>query len=402
MSKKIKIFIILILIIVLMVFLFNKLKVHHLVKYTINKNMSIEEEYIKDKKLDYYLFTVSIDNKTFIFDTNNKFNKKKKVLKDIKVYEKDDLVCIYPILIDKTYLDIECSIDNKLYSYESVKDKYNLDELISNNSNYDENKYKNNTSNITKEKDITVYKDNIYDNEDIIVYNYKNLIKVKNNSNSNITFSSFDVYKNTLGTLVNNYYLIPKYTSKAEIDTYYLIDIVKGKKEEIKLKDKLSTNVYINGIVDDKLYIFDKSNIIQYEINPKNKKIKKVGDKDSIKYYNGSWVNYNPYDYVKEEKTFEIKNSNLKLDYENVYDGGNCYYFYNSRNEFYKVYKNNLKQPIYLFKYNKFKEINIINNKLYFIDNNTLYRWDNFGIKTILKRDEFKYNYQNIYSVYFE
>ena len=402
MKKKIKIIIILVLIVLLGVFLFNKLKVHHLIKYNINKSIRVEEEYVKDKKNDYYLFTVSIGDKSFIFDTNNKFNKKRKVLKDIKVFEEDELVCIYPMLIDSTYLDIQCNINNKLYSYVSIKDKYNLSDFVAINKNYDDNLYNNNINNTFKEKDITVYKDNLYDNEDILIYNYKDLIKTTNNGSSSIVFSNYDIYSNKLGVLVDNYYLIPKYTKKAEIDTYYFINVVSNNKKEVKLRNKLSTNVYINGIVDDKLYIFDKSNIRQYEINPKNNKIKMVGDKNSIKYYNGSWMDYNPYSYVKDEKSFEIDDGALKTNYEKLLDGGNCYYFYNSKGEFYKVYKNDLSKYIYLFKYNSFKEVNIFNNKLYFIDNMTLYRWDQFGIKAILKRNEFKYNYKRIYSVYFE
>ena len=206
-----------------------------------------------------------------------------------------------------------------------------------------------------------------------------------------------------MGILINNLYVVPKYSKKPEISSYYIIDIIKNKKHEIKLKNKLSTSIYINGVVDDKLYIFDKSNIIQYVIDPKTKKIKKSGDKTSIKYYDGKWIDYNPYEYVKKELKFNyIEEKKMPFEYKQIYQTSKYYYYYDNYNNFYKVYKNNLKSPIFLFNQSDIKEISIINDKIYFLIEDTLYRYDEYGIKNILKRKEINYNSKNIYSVYFE
>lgn len=402
MNKKIKYILIIILIIFIIFFLHRIFKTHHKISYNLNKKTSITEEYIKNKDNNYYLLSIKIKNKEFLYDIDNKFHKKKRIVKQVKTYEKDNTLCIYPMLIDNSILDIECNIDNKLYSYASVKDKVDLKKLTKSIKNYSEKNYKNDTKTTKKYNDITIY-NNLEKEENILVYNYKELIKIKSNSDEVIKFSDFDIYNNNMGILINNLYVVPKYSKKPEISSYYIIDIIKNKKHEIKLKNKLSTSIYINGVVDDKLYIFDKSNIIQYVIDPKTKKIKKSGDKTSIKYYDGKWIDYNPYEYVKKELKFNyIEENKMPFEYKQIYQTSKYYYYYDKYNNFYKVYKNNLKSPIFLFNQSDIKEISIINDKIYFLIEDTLYRYDEYGIKNILKRKEINYNSKNIYSVYFE
>lgn len=406
MKKTIKYILIVLLLLLTAYFLANKFKTHHTVKYKIKEknNIQILETYHKDKISEYYLLEIKQQDKTFVFDINNHFNKKKKIIKDVVTFKKEDITCVYPILIDENYtLEIMCDINKKLYSYNSIKDKYDLSKFTSNIPNYSDKYYKDKTNNIKNYDDIKVYNDNIYTNENIIIYNYKNLIKITNDSYSKIPFSNYDVYNNNLGVLINNIYLIPKYTKRPEISTYYAINILNEKKAEIKLDNKLSTNLYINGIVDNKLYIFDKSDILQYEIDPSNKKAKKVGDKNSIKFYDGKWIQANPYDYVQEQKIFNTINSKTKFpfQYDAIYPS-DYYYIFSHNGNFYKVYKNKINNPILLFEFNNFHEVKTINDKIYFISNNTLYRYDKSGIKTLLTRDEFKYNSKNIYSAYFE
>lgn len=404
-KKKLIIYIIVFVIfIILLNMVSNIFKSHHKVSYTIDKNKEIKvvEEYVKHKNDDYYLLEIKIKDKVFLFDIDNYFGKKKKIISDVIFYEKDNLMCIYPKLIDDRYLDIECNIDNKLYSFNSIKDKYDVKDFINKIPGYDDNLYKDKVDDIDKEKDILIYKDNILNGENILIYNYKNLVKINNKEKRNISFSDFDIYNNELGILVDHFYLIPKYTKNAEIKNYYLIDILNNQKSEIKLKDKLSMSTYVNGIVDNKLYIFDKSNIIQYEINPKKKKVTKFGNKNNMKFYDGKWVDANPYDYVKTKKTFNYIDSEEKLpfDYEKIMVSNNSYYYYDKDGNFYKVYKNNLNSSIFLFKYDNFHEVKLINSNIYFIHEDILYRYNNNGVKSILKRNEFKYNYKNIYSVY--
>ena len=114
-----------------------------------------------------------------------------------------------------------------------------------------------------------------------------------------------DTYVNDLGILVDNYYIIPNYDQKLEFDTIFIFNIKNNRKKTMKLKYKISKDSYINGVVDNKVYIFDKDNLFQYEINPKKGKIREVGNKkDECLYYDGTWHKISAYDLRDEDIIF--------------------------------------------------------------------------------------------------
>lgn len=383
----------------------NLFKTKHTVNYNLMANdnkISIHEEYYKDKKDDYYFFELSLDKKKFVFDVKNTFNKQRKVISDIKLYQKDDLTCISPIYI-KNNDDpiIVCNIGNEQYSYTSIKDKYNLEEFISTIPNFNKEKYESNNK-PNSISGMTVYKENMYDNENIIIYNYNDLVKINKPSYDIIQFASYDIYHNELGILIDKYYILPKYENKPEYAGLLIIDITNGKIDNLFFDDKLSTNLYINGVVDNKLYLFDKSNLIQYEVDPKKKAYRITGNRDTNgQYYDGEWSTKNIYDFSKQELEFHY-NYPIKDNYVSAYETNKYYYYYNNKNEFYKVYKKDLNKRIFLFRYSDMKSVNVVDDYIYFIDHNTLYRYDDTGLKTMLTNKEFQYNYNNIYSVYFK
>lgn len=392
--------------ILLLVFQFGitLFKTSHKIDYDINidsKSANVHEEYYKDKKLDYYFFEVTYGDNKFVFDIDNTFNKQKKIISDIKVYKKGDLVCISPIYIKNNESDILCDVDGVQYDYSNIKNTYDLKEFIATLDNFNLDKY---ASSDTKTliNSMDVYKNNIDDNENVIVYKYKNLIKLTRPGNSRIQFSNYDIYHNDLGILVDKYYILPKYENKPEYTGLLIIDISDDDISTMYFDDSISTNIYINGVVDNKLYIFDKSNLIQYEIDPKKKSYRVTGNSNTgAQYYDGEWSTKNIYEFTKSEIKFNTKIS-IKDNYVNIYDGDKYYYYYNSNNEFYKVYKKDPLKKIFLFKNNNAKEIKVVNDNLYFIDGNNLYKYDNYGIKLILTNKEFQYNYSNIYSIYFK
>ena len=117
--KKIILLIIIILFLQLILFIF---KTKHNVNYIVVNNkekIKINETY----KNNNYLFDIEYKNKNITFSYDNKFYKAKKVIKDILVYEKDDLVCIYPILKNNKFYNIICSKDNNIYHYNYFKDE---------------------------------------------------------------------------------------------------------------------------------------------------------------------------------------------------------------------------------------------------------------------------------------
>lgn len=378
-------------------------KKEHNISYLIkvlDKNFAIHEEYYKDKDIDYYYLEITLDKAKFVFDVDNTFNKQKKIIETIKIYETKDLVCLSPVYIkNNNDPDIVCNLDGDQYSYTSIKEKYNLSEFINSINNFNEDKYLIDNSNETIDRN-KVYKGNMYDNENIIMYNYSTLNKISKNKNSIIRFATYDIYNNKLGILIGRYYVLPKFEKKPEYSKILIIDIETENIKEIEIKEKLSTNIYINGVVDNKLYLFDKSNMAQYEIDPIKRHYRIIGNKsENAQYYDGKWQTRNIYDFSKKEIKFE-ENYPIKENYKEAFETNKFYYYYNSDNEFYKVYKKNLNNPIYLFKHDDIEEVNVYNDKIYFISDDTLYRYDSTGVKSILVNNELQYNYDNIYSVY--
>lgn len=379
-------------------------KSKHTVDYKLkvnNQEIIVHEEYSKDKKEDYYFFKVTIDDIDFVFDIDNKFNKQKEILSDINIYSKDDLTCISPVYI-KNNDDpiITCNIDNLQYSYASIMDQYDLSEFISTIDNFETSKYEisNKSSEISRN---TVYRDNMEYDENVIIYNYDELVQITKPSYFKINFANYDIYQNNLGILIDKYYILPKYENKPEYTGMLIIDITKQETDTLYFDNSISTNIYINGVVDNKLYIFDKSNLVQYEIDPKKQTYRITGNKSTDgQYYDGEWKTRNIYEFSKQELIFDNKYP-IKNNYVEAFETNKYYYYYNNKNEFYKVYKKDLDNPIFLFKNDNMKEISVVSDHIYFINNTTLYRYDDKGLKRILTNKEFQYNYNNIYSVYY-
>ena len=240
------------------------------------------------------------------------------------------------------------------------------------------------------------------------MYNYKNIIKINGERTMTFDFSNKDVFKNEYGTLVGKYYVIPKMRNNIEFSHYLIVDLEKETVEEIDLarevSAKISSQMYVNGIYNSNLYIFDKSNLVQYEINPDKGEIKVVGNKDKkgIVYKNGQEEEIGVYTLNNEKVKFtENYDAYKEIDYDQIFLTSNGA-VYVKDGVFYKVYNNYLKNPIYLFEAKNVQDIKVKEDNIYYINDQFLYRYNDYGNVKILKREQFKYDYTNIYDVYFE
>lgn len=407
MIKKIITFsLILLFLTLLLEFGINYFKTSHHVEYDIS-GYTVEEDYIKKSGKDYYLIKISKDGKEYIFSAKNKFNKNEKIIKEIISYDTDDISCATIIYTNNSSSTPLCYKDKILHSYISVENEPGMSEYLKQLNKYAEDK-------ITPSDESYVfayneiYKNNLYKNEDIIMYNYKNIIKINGERTMTFDFSNKDVFKNEYGTLVGKYYVIPKMRNSIEFSHYLIVDLEKETVEEIDLAKevsaKISSQMYVNGIYNSNLYIFDKSNLVQYEINPDKGEIKVVGNKDKkgIVYKNGQEEEIGVYTLNNEKVTFtENYDAYKEIDYDQIFLTSNGA-VYVKDGVFYKVYNNYLKNPIYLFEAKDVQDIKVKEDNIYYINDQFLYRYNDYGNVKILKREQFKYDYTNIYDVYFE
>ena len=114
----------------------------------------------------------------------------------------------------------------------------------------------------------------------------------------------------------------------------------------------------------------------------------------------GKWVSKSVTEFTKNRiKIDNIPKVNLKFEYDYIYDSNKSYFIIND-NKVYRIYKDNLDVRVLLFELNNYKNLKVNNERVYYIENNILYRYDQFGIKSLVNYNEFKYNNQNIYNVY--
>ena len=399
MIKKILTYVFVIILIVLsMQLVINFLKTEHDVNYTLSvddENVEISEIYKKAGKLNYYFLNVNYQNINYFFEIDNHFNKQKEIVEKVNIVEFDDYLCMSLDYINNYSSTPICSKEGNLYSYLTLQDKYDFSSMIKNNPLKDK-------SETTTYSDITINKDHLLDNEIILIYNYKEIVKVKKDDIKQLNFSSYDDYKNTYGSLIGEYYIIPKNNNTPEYSTYITYDIVNDVIKQLEIPKKMSRQLYINGIYENKLYLFDKSNLIQYEIDPYNDKVEIVGttEKNGILYKDGKLTDISVYELNNSVVTFsEDLSAYSSIEYDQI-QLLDKYAIYIKDNNFYKVYKDYVDKPILLFSESGFKEVKIRENGIYYIKNDTLYKYTEYGTVELIKREEFKYNSQNIFNVY--
>lgn len=403
-KKVISFTLIIILILLTYQFIVTFFKDNHYVTYSIGKDeiFNIEEKYIKKNKQDYYLIKVNHKEDNYVFKIDNEFNKQKNIVEKIKVFEQDGFYCIGLDLVGKDkYSYPECSKENITYSYSSIKDKIDFGNYI--DKIVDKNRTRYSQESVKRDElGLTVNRSYIDDDEIVIVYGYKQMILLYPNYSRTFSFSSMDNYKNTYGTLVDKYYMIPKMTSLPTFGTYVRYDVIDGIRDEIDLPTAITKQSYINGVDDNKLYVFDKSNKIQFEIDPFSKEINIVGDvnKEGITIENGEKKKISVYELEKNEVLFDSKKSDYINVESNNFVSNDYYAIYESNGTFYKVYKEYPDIKILLFNDSAAKNIKIKKDNIYYIKDNGLYKYNEYGIFGIAYRNEFIYNFDNIYDVY--
>ena len=408
MKKIIKLLIsifILILFFELITFIF---KTHHEITYNLkdqNEKYKVTEIY-KNKK--YYL---KIENKTYkySFEINNTFHKRKKIIKKIYTYSIDKTKCIYPQTKNKKNQEtnIICSKDNKTYSYLNYQKKLTpfIQKLQKQGiTSPSWNKQSNSTKNI---ETLSAYQKNINTNTHILIYKYNGFYNISNKKLEIIKLFKNDTYINTLGANIDRYYIIPNYNQKYDYNQLYIIDMKTGKVKTKDIKQKISKDSYINGIINNEIYLFDKDELKQYKISKKGKKVEEVGNKkQGALYYNLKFETKDVYTFRDNNIKFKTTNDYIKQIEKNtsikfIEKQNDTYYYVTKEGNVY-YYNTNNKIKVLLFNKN-IKDFKLIKETLFFIENDTLYSYSQQeGIKKLLTYKELSFNWDNRLAIYIE
>lgn len=392
----------------------------HNINYVILRKqdeIEISEKFVrrtKNEENSYSLkLTVADDN--FDYHLLHTFNKRKKIVKDVHYQKDGEYSCMLPIFIDNQILtDIICKNKNDIYyNYSTIKEpSLKLQEFAQamNKYGYKKRQYQDQTNVKRKVDLLELYTNNIPENLLFGITNYKGLYLLKDKQLSNVLLFDQDIYTREISTFVDNYYVVADYDDVYDLKTFYLINLKDGSKEKILSNDAIASDSYITGIVDDTIYIVDKSNKKQYGLSVSNKKIVEIGNEiDNMKYYDqDNWLTV-PYSRMTLKNTyFDTFKENKDGDYtlfsktNGQYTGYSYYYkIVDGKYEIYRSQNKDEKNKMYLFTTDNIDTIKCSKHYIFYqIKNEIKYYSDMTGIRTLLSNSELEFNKDIMYGIY--
>lgn len=375
------------------------------IEFLINENSYFESN------INTYSYSIKAKNNTFNFQINHDFNKNSQIIKNIKYFNDNNYECILPIFKNNLVLmDIICYSNGNMNYYYNLKGKNkNLDSFVLSLEEYDINQF---TDNFKTEQieGLTVYKDNLINNHYIGINNYKGIFDISKNFNSivyNISLYGKDIYNQKVSAYVDEYFISADYNKEHEFNKFNVINLTKLTTFNITSDKAISLDSYIQGVVDGKVYLYDKDNKIQYEINVSKGTIVSYAG-NNIKYYkDGNWTTMTILEANNELKFTKQIVDLVDNNYQRIDKIGNevgFYYLYKKNNDGYDVYRRSIQDNntlIYLFSTKTIDSIYYIDNYVYFINNNLLQVYnDEFGVRNIVQYKELEFNKNLIFNVY--
>lgn len=404
MKKGIKSLVIIIIITLIIVLIAKIIKKEHEVTYNLDKYIIKESFYLKEKA-HWYDFVIQNKKSSYSYSLNENLSKKKRVIKEIKSYKKDNLTCIIPLYKKEISKNkIYCNLKNQAISTNYLLETNNKDfqSILEETKKYNIKINKPQNKKTTYKK-IAVYQKNIPDNYKYIIWNYKGIYILSNEELLYQKILDYDLYDNIMSTVVDNYYVLFENSSVNGIENIYYYDLVKNKLDTFKLKDKLDKDSYINGVVNDLIYVTDKSTKKQYTINVKKERIEEVGNEEkSYQYFHNEELKLlSKSDFFMKNKYFDNEKIKDKTIEANDLRKEHNYFYYLKDNKLYQALNTNKKNPTLLFELEDVKDWKIVDRDILLIVDDSLYTYnDEFGLTKIIESNELKYNYKNICNIW--
>lgn len=376
--------------------------------------MTVEEKrYTKTKKTsEYYDFRIYIEKEDYHFRIWAKdLEGHQQFIQDIKTIKTNKYDCYLPIFQDEKILtDMVCRDNHTkiLYPYHEIRlNDTKLDIEVDKKYLKQLKKFMPQTDGSKEEAQIEIENTLPSEIKKIGMSTYRGLSIINMNGQlEQITLFSSDHYDQPLHVFVNGYYLVADYDESYDFQKWYLVNMSTGKVDQITMPVTISFDSYIQGVVEDRVYIMDRSNRIQYYFDLNDQLVHKCNNEEGmIQYYNGGeFENRNIYDALNSDLYFVSSNIVRKSDHETLVfdDRSNYYYLWKREDNHYKVYRSmddSLEQMTYLFETAKDRAIYCEDGVVFQNENRIWYFSDTVGTKKILKNKEFEFNDTITYGV---
>ena len=373
----------------------------HTITYNVG-NFKIKEELNTEQNNNYY-FELTHEKFKINFSVSKNYNKKEKIINKIEYKNINGYKCILPIFKNgKILTDVMCLKNNTITYAHNLDNKYIKDYLTTlKKYGYNLEDYKDKASKIKLSNTQTIYEENFLENHYIAMETYKGL-NLFNGKESNVKIFENDVYTKPISYFTGKYYIVADYTENYTFKIFHVINIINGNQIDIRSYDDISFDSYIEGAINDEIYLFDKDTKKQYKIDIKNESVDLFHDKNNLQTYNGKWEKMSLTEAL-EGKLFRNYYTNDIKGYTKVDKVGNYYYIYEKENDYYNVYRadiQNKKLKTYLFKTTDLNSIIYLENTIYYINGNTLYYYTNYGERKVIKNTELDFNKDISFGVY--
>lgn len=382
-------------------------------------SVTIEETYVsntKGEKTNYH-WNIKINDQTFSIQTYRHFGYSSKVIKEVRYYQ-GAYQCIYPIFKgNKQIMDVLCLDQGVLKNYTNLKGKDSgLDAFVAQLIN--EKLYEDHFQDLTTEKyqsgEMTLYTENVVDGHYLAINSYRGVYTINTRNPRKlyeVKMFDDDIYQRELTALAGLYYISPDDSQDYDFSSLKVVNIKSNEVSSLDFNFNISYNSYIQGVVDDEIYLIDKSNRKQYKINPKKKNIEEIGNESTpSQYYDrGTWSEVSIYDVVNQERYFNTNvyqledSSYAKVDKVGNEKSGYLYYYRQAGGQ-YEVYRANVQSPnqlMYLFTTTDKDLVTYIDDYVYYYNGNTLRVYqDQIGNRSIYTNREYEFNKTLDYYVY--
>ena len=392
--KQIKLLVLLIFIILLIPFIRKIFIKEYNIIYEKN-NFIINEIYKYENK--EHKFEINIKNKEYeiTYLLNEDFNKNNEIIKDIKLYQEKDINCILPIYTKSIENKLYCVKDNKQVSNYYLNKNKDYNNILKQVKKYKIKKLESNNK-TTKYKNLKIYKNNLKEEDIFTIWDYKGINIIEKNKNKYVKILDYDLYDEIKTIIYDKYFVLFENSHVDGIENIYYYDF---KKDKLKLYNPeiiISKDFYINGVVNNLIYVTDNKVKKEYTINLIKKEIEQISKANEyITYKDNKFISLTKSDYFMEKQIFSNnKIIDKKISKEEHVKENNIYYYIEDNKFIRKIEDRNSE---ILFELKNIKDWKIINGKILLISEDILYIYDdNRGLVPIVQSNELNYNYENI------
>lgn len=392
--KQIKLLVLLIFIILLIPFIRKIFIKEYNIIYEKN-NFIINEIYKYENK--GHKFEINIKNKEYeiTYLLNEDFNKNNEIIKDIKLYQEKDINCILPIYTKSIENKLYCVKDNKQVSNYYLNKNKDYNNILKQVKKYKIKKLESNNK-TTKYKNLKIYKNNLNEEDIFTIWDYKGINIIEKNNNKYVKILDYDLYDEIKTIIYDKYFVLFENSHVDGIENIYYYDF---KKDKLKLYNPeiiISKDFYINGVVNNLIYVTDNKTKKEYTINLIKKEIEQISKANEyITYKDNKFISLTKSDYFMEKQIFSNnKTKDKSISKEDHIKENNIYYYIEDNKFIRKIEDRNSE---ILFELENIKDWKIINGKILLISEDILYIYDdNRGLVPIVQSNELNYNYENI------